>query len=238
MGFDGIVMTDWWASMNDEDGGEASNQNTHYMVRAQNDLFMVTPDTEQNASNDLLADGLRDGVISRDTLLRNGANICKFLMHTPAMERFLGRTSEEELEARNSIDKDEMIYFDMEYQLVDKEAKLPLEDLDTAKGGTNVFALTVKDKGFYDLKLKLRAQGGDLAQLPLTISMDNRIITTITLKGSENQWIEKTVDIGLIFGNNAYLKIFFAQGGMEIEDMTVSLREVFDMETFRAMMAD
>ena len=42
-GFDGIVMTDWWSVMNEE-GEEPSVQNTGVMVRAQNDLFMVTAD--------------------------------------------------------------------------------------------------------------------------------------------------------------------------------------------------
>ena len=41
-GYDGIVMTDWWAKMNDVvEGGEESNQDTRDMVRSQNDLYMV-----------------------------------------------------------------------------------------------------------------------------------------------------------------------------------------------------
>jgi beta-glucosidase len=41
-GFRGIVMTDWWATMNDPvDGGAASTHNTAAMIRAQNDLYMV-----------------------------------------------------------------------------------------------------------------------------------------------------------------------------------------------------
>ena len=41
-GYQGIVMTDWWAKMNDVvNGGEADRRYTSFMVRAQNDLYMV-----------------------------------------------------------------------------------------------------------------------------------------------------------------------------------------------------
>ncbi len=41
-GYSGIVMTDWWAKMNDcVLAGEESKTFTSFMVRAQNDLYMV-----------------------------------------------------------------------------------------------------------------------------------------------------------------------------------------------------
>src|SRR5690606_30565874 len=43
-GFKGIVMTDWWASMNDAiEGGPSDKRATNAMIRAQNDLYMVVP---------------------------------------------------------------------------------------------------------------------------------------------------------------------------------------------------
>lgn len=54
-GFRGIVMTDWWATMNDPiDGGAASTRNTAAMIRAQNDLYMVVNNNgaEVNAAGD------------------------------------------------------------------------------------------------------------------------------------------------------------------------------------------
>ena len=47
--FLGIVMTDWWAKANDE-GKEATLQNTAAMVRSQNDLYMVVTVWEQTMS--------------------------------------------------------------------------------------------------------------------------------------------------------------------------------------------
>ncbi len=54
-GFAGIVMTDWWSTMNDcVDGGKESPSNTAAMVRAQNDLYMVVDNlaAERNPMQD------------------------------------------------------------------------------------------------------------------------------------------------------------------------------------------
>ncbi|WP_309146799.1 hypothetical protein [Klebsiella oxytoca] len=40
-GFRAIVMTDWWATMNDPVGGATRTHNTAAMILAQNDLYMV-----------------------------------------------------------------------------------------------------------------------------------------------------------------------------------------------------
>ena len=50
-GYQGVVMTDWWAKMNEE-GEEGSQSNTIPMVRAQNDVYMVVSDSASNSAND------------------------------------------------------------------------------------------------------------------------------------------------------------------------------------------
>ena len=45
-GFKGIVMTDWWASTNNE-GEKPEDYNIAQNVRAQNDIFMVVPDAAE-----------------------------------------------------------------------------------------------------------------------------------------------------------------------------------------------
>lgn len=64
MGYDGIVMTDWWAKMNDVvEGGEESNQDTRDMVRSQNDVYMVVNNngSEVNSNNDNTEESIKEG---------------------------------------------------------------------------------------------------------------------------------------------------------------------------------
>lgn len=85
-GFDGLIVTDWWAKMNN-DGDIGTRENTHAMVRSQNDIYMVVSNAFANSSNDNTASSLSQGVITRGELHRNTHNILRFLMQTPAFFR-------------------------------------------------------------------------------------------------------------------------------------------------------
>lgn len=63
------------------------------MVRAQNDVFMVVADPEHNSGSDDLAAALTEGRLIRGELQRSAANICRFLLQTPAFRRSIGRTT-------------------------------------------------------------------------------------------------------------------------------------------------
>lgn len=232
-GFEGIVMTDWWAHMNEDGEETASAANTHYMIRAQNDLFMVVADAQLNSGKDLSEAGLENNTICRGELLRNGANICRFLMDTPAMDRFIGRVSEQEKQNYQKVQEEDQIRFELPYQFIDQSLSLDLSDLKTNKGETSLFGLSFKERGFYDISFRMRVHGGELAQVPLTLFVGSKVLTTITRNGTKGEWVEEKRDLGLMFMPNAYLKLYFAQSGMEIEEITITLREVFDISKFR-----
>lgn len=84
--YDGFVMTDWWAKMNEE-GGESSLSQISLMVRAQNDVFMVDADAA-NRRDDAM-EAMESGRVTRGEFQRCAANLCRYLMGTHAMERFL-----------------------------------------------------------------------------------------------------------------------------------------------------
>ena len=81
--FDGIVMTDWWAEINNAPKDKPSHEKFAAMVLAQNDLYMVTSDTTQ-VMGDLEA-ALASGRLERRHLTRCAENICRFLMNSPAL---------------------------------------------------------------------------------------------------------------------------------------------------------
>lgn len=78
-GYDGLVMTDWEAQMNEE-GSPASDKNTTAMIQAQNDLYMVVEDSLSNSKGDNTMEGINAGKINRGELVRNAANICRVLI--------------------------------------------------------------------------------------------------------------------------------------------------------------
>lgn len=96
-GYRGIVMTDWWSTMNDcMRGGKESHSNTAAMVRAQNDLYMVVDNlaAEQNPMNDNTLEALGKGELTLGELQRCVMNICRFLLNAPVMDRFMNGEDE------------------------------------------------------------------------------------------------------------------------------------------------
>ncbi len=89
-GYDGFVMSDWWAQGNEE-GGESSVRNLSYMIRSQNDVFML--DSVSHGRQDDAHDALQKGIITRGEAQRCAINLCRYLMHTHAMERYLANGS-------------------------------------------------------------------------------------------------------------------------------------------------
>lgn len=91
-GFQGAVMTDWWARINDE-GRRTSRFNLSSMIQARNDLYMVVKNGRLYPDN--LKKGLRTGKITRKMLLRSAENILGLLLRLPVMQnRGSGHTAD------------------------------------------------------------------------------------------------------------------------------------------------
>ena len=233
--YDGIVMTDWWAKGNDENM-TGTVENVAAMVRAQNDLFMVTADSSKNTQNDNSAESLEKGTVARSEYVRSAANICRYLLRTPAYQRMMGRESELDRQLA-AIAAQETESFGELVRLVvsEKEALLPAEQIPTAKGSSINFELNLGERGVYKLDLVCRIVGqGSLAQVPLTVSKDKQIVKTISLTGEDKEWRTETVMLQPSFHNTTFLKFFFGQGGMEIKEARLTLEESWE-EKFQAM---
>ncbi len=75
----------------------------------------------------------------------------------------------------------------------------------------------------------------DLAQIPLSIFRDKELVKMVTLTGADREW----QNVEVIFENCAmtfFMRLYFAQDGMEIDDMTISLAKSKE-EEFRLMFA-
>ncbi len=86
-GFDGIIVTDWWAKMNDFGDPNGSAKNTKAMIISQNDLYMVITDSLSNSNQDNSKEAYENNLLNLSHLQITGKHILKYLLNTPAFYR-------------------------------------------------------------------------------------------------------------------------------------------------------
>lgn len=223
-GFEGMVMTDWWAKINEE-GEEATVKNTGAMVRAQNDVYMVVEDSFTNSAGDNTEEALSEGSITRGELQRNAMNICTVLLKSPALQRLMNK--EQYYEDCNEID-DDSVEFNNEQEVIqtviNDDATILMEGMDTGKGKSTTYTIQVNNTGMYQLSLKMRAEGSSLAQMPLSIFVNGSAVATFVMNGTDGRWITMTKEINLMVGKR-YIKLYFGQSGIEIQEMHFLLQK-------------
>ena len=225
-GFDGLVMTDWWAKMNEE-GEEGDTRNTAAMVRAQNDLYMVVSDAQANTGEDNTMEGLADGRITRGELLRSARNICRVLMRLPVMDRFLDRISEEELREQREGAGEDARFLDLVYQEVGRDTALDISSLSTEKGASAVLGVKLLHKGVYAMQVTARCSAGELAQVPMSVFMNHGVVITFTMNGTDGEWVTCSADLGEFRFPHQYMKFYFGQSGLELGEIRMILKEEF-----------
>ena len=215
-GFEGLVMTDWWADINEE-GGPASVKNAAAMVRSQNDVYMVTQDAGKNSNGDDLEKSLRDGTLSRADLQRCAANILRVLMRSPVMERSLGRLEREELEAAEKMSEEDKVDFDIRWYTVGGRLELDSGDIDTKKGSSFVCGLQTEGRCACKICFRVKVDAAELAQVSMSVFVNGTLKKTFTLNGTDGEYVEMEQSLGEFFNANNYLKLFFAESGMQID---------------------
>lgn len=214
-GFKGIVMTDWWADIN-ERGKPQNRTNFAQMVRAQNDIYMVCSDSSKNDDNTLSA--LTDGSLSRGELQRCAANICAFLCTTNAMRRLRGTMPEIVITNRpddNALEQDEDVVF---YKL-DGNTKIDLSAVKVERGESYVFALDVQKTGKYHISLTASSSLSHTSQLPVTFFTLGFPSCVFTFSGTDGQLatIERCVQFDSRF---ITCRLFFAQSGLSLKELS------------------
>ncbi len=225
--YDGVVMTDWWAKGNEECGPGSLNQ-VSAQVRSQNDLNMVNMDADSNSNEDDMPLGLTDGRMTIGELQRAAMNICRVLLKMPAMWHFRGQQDALDLELEKVVsaaDKDSQSMIVME---MDEQGRVDSSLIPTDKGKVYTLCIRRNQRGFYKMRFKLRTTTNNpLAQLPLSITKDKELLTTISLRGDECEWKTYELDLGDVFNPHMYLKLFFGQNGMEISDIQCELYKAY-----------
>lgn len=215
-GFDGIVMTDWWASIN-ERGKEQDKVNFAAMVRAQNDIYMVCPDGSTNASGDNLMEALEDGRLERSELQRSAMTICEFAMDMPAMDRFLGEERTVTIKNRPQEDED-MDVAEVNFLELNGDLVVPLDTKPSTAGTNFTIALDVKTQGTYEITLVASSKLGELAQMPCTLFFTSIPIMTFTFHGTDGK--EDAIVRKHDFVNRfAVMRLYVARNGLDLKEI-------------------
>ena len=222
-GFDGIVMTDWWAKSNYE-GHQAEVPVKAPMVAAQNDIYMVVSDAKANPENDDVEEMLHAGKITLGELQRNAANILGFLLKSPSILILADRICEEELEAMNTKEGDDVdagSLVSIESDSVTQKIVIDGALLHPAKGKADVIAVTNEFMGDFTMKFTLKSDLGELAQLPVSVFLDNIHKMTVSVQGTNGKWVEESRILNMGFGHNHYIKFYYGADNLEIKEIVL-----------------
>ena len=161
-GYDGFVMTDWWAHITSLDGVNSTNDFAS-MVKAQNDIYMVMENAKTHEDN--LEESLKNGYLTRGELQVCAINLCKFVMYTHAYERF-----------RANGFKYDISDLDTSNMTVVKEI--------TAEIG-NSEKHSFEKSGKYIVEIEFTSPLTSLAQIAINLSIDKRGDCTFISKGTD-----------------------------------------------------
>ena len=223
-GFEGIVMTDWWAKANYEGHGPEVSVKAP-MIAAQNDLYMVVNDSKVNPENDDVEEMLRAGKITLGELQRNASNILRFLIKSPSLLLMTDRICEEELEAMNTKDDDDVDAGSLVSIVSDPETQEIIIDgnsLHPAKGKADVVAVSRCYEGNFIMKFTFKSDLGELAQLSVSVFLDNIHKMTISVQGTNGKWVEESRILNMGFGHNHYIKLYYGADNLEIREIILT----------------
>jgi len=231
-GFKGIVMTDWWALLNEP--GEVPNKtNFAVMLRAQNDIYMCCPDGKTDASGENTFKALADGSLTRAELQRTAINVCSHVMNTSAMKRLLNTQDEIEIINRPAS-PDDINMEDVEFIELGKDEIVIDLTYKESKANTNfVLAFDVKDFGAFEASLTASSELNELAQLPCTMFFQGIPMAGFTFNGSGGKDVTITKEIPLVT-RFSICRLFVAANGLKLKQIKIKFlrsdcRSLFDM---------
>lgn len=223
-GFTGVVMTDWWASINRR-GMEPDANDFATMIQAQNDMYMCCPDGSKNMGGDNVLEALQDGRILRAELQRIAKNVCSFAMDTNAFKRLVGEPVNIEIINRPK-QADDFSIDDVEYINVDRDILIDLTEKASTADTNYVIALDVEHPGEYEVSLRGSSTLEKLAQLPCTLFFNGFPVSNFTFNGTDGKDVVIRKEVKFYSRFNV-LRLYVKSNGLDLKDIKFSFEKEF-----------
>lgn len=217
-GFEGLVMTDWWANINRR-GQEPDKRDFAAMAMAQNDVYMVCADGAEHDDNTLAS--LEKGELQRAELQRNAANVLKVILRSNSMKRILG--CDEPVEIIGREDADEESQGEVPCYRLGRELEVDLRDVKATRGSSYSFVLDLEKFGEYEFTLTASCDAGELAQIPVTVFCMGTASGTFTFNGTGGKAVSFS-GRSYMFSRYTTVRLYFAQGGLNLVNMQFVLK--------------
>lgn len=221
-GFTGVVMTDWWASINRR-GMEPDANDFATMIQAQNDMYMCCPDGSKNMGGDNVIEALQDGRILRSELQRIAKNVCNFAMDTNAFKRLVGEPVNIEIINRPK-QADDFSIDDVEYINVDRDILIDLTEKASTADTNYVIALDVEHPGEYAVSLRGSSTLEKLAQLPCTLFFNGFPVSNFTFNGTDGKDVVIRKEVKF-YGRFNVLRLYVKSNGLNLKDIKFSFEK-------------
>lgn len=179
-GYTGMVMTDWWAKMNDVvEGGEESDTDTRDLVRSQNDVYMIVNNNgaEVNSKGDNTVESVEQGRLTIGELQRTAKNILNFIINAVVIQRELVDT---DVPLDCPVDENATA----KYRVV-KAAGDNQMDINSEKNVT----MEVEEEGDYTVIANLSFEKGNLFQSTVNVNSDKGNMFVLQTNGTDGNWI-------------------------------------------------
>ncbi len=179
-GFDGFVMTDWWAKVSEPDGS-GSTTNLRGMVHAENDIYMVCPDAVLREDN--LASALADGTLTRGELQKCCVNLVNFALISLSY-----------MAQRNGYGKRDL--------KAETDSKAPFATLDVVDGRAVYESSRVKKA---ILRVSFASETETLVQTNVSLNVSTKNAGGFIVGGTDGKTVCDYREIGLVGGENEFV---------------------------------
>ena len=206
-GYTGFVMSDWWCRTKKEEfdryHGKLNQGERDYIpcVEAQNDIYMCCRNSADFKNLNVYS-SLVSGKVARGFAQRNAMNVCRFLMHSTAMERYLSMSEAGRKAALGEFEKGNLIF--------ESGALTP----------ENAAVFSCQRDGSYILEAEIASLGSQLSQNTAIFYANGEYITSFTVAGSDGAVTDNAKKVILTAGENR-ITVKYPEGALSVAGLRI-----------------